>query len=395
MEVKNYKRILVVGAGRGQIGLLREARNLGYYTIAASPDGDYPGFKLADEKYIADIRDVDAIARAAVELKADGVVSAGFDLPLPAIGAANEAAGLAGVNRHTAELSSNKLMMKRAFMNEGVKTARFIKAESSADAAQALSELNMPLITKPVDLGGSRGINIVFDESKLEAAIEDTLKATREDYCIVEEYIDGYEVSATAFVANGKVQFVLPMGDVRYGDNDEIPVGHYVPLDCGDEVNRRVEEQVELAIKAIGLDDCAVNADLMIMDGEAYVLELTGRLGANAIPEITSAYYGRDIHEFIVEAAIGNYEPIESFDFSPATDQVVYAQMLLSEKEGILESETLNDENCEEWFFLKKGDHVNKFKSPKDCIGQVVVIEKTKADCMNKVEQLLKKIIVK
>lgn len=394
MEVKNNKRVLVLGAGRGQIGLIKAAKRLGYHSIVASIDGDYPGFVLADEKYIVNIADSEGVSRAAAELKVDGVVTAGMDLSLPALGRTCEDNGLPGLTATTAELSSNKLKMKEAFMAGGVLTARFVKAAAADDVSRALIELNMPLIVKPVDMGGSRGINIVFEEAELQNAFERTMSVTRQDYCIIEEYIDGYEVSATAFVAGGDVKFVLPMGDVRYGDNDEMPIGHYVPLDCGNDVNENIVEQVELAIKAIGIDNCAVNADLMIMNGMAYVLELTGRLGANAIPEITSAYYGRDIHEFIVEAAVGNVDVINEFDFKPAINKVVYAQMLVSDRPGTLRTVTLGDENCDEWFFLKKGDSVNAYRNPKDCIGQVVVIENTKEECEKHVGKLLEKIVI-
>lgn len=393
MEI-NKKRILVLGAGRGQIGLINAAHELGYEAIAASIDGDYPGFKIADEKCIVDISNAKAVARAAKSLNIDGVVTAGMDLPLPALGAACEDCRLAGLNRKTAQLSANKLLMKDAFMKSGVKTARFIKASNSEEAIKATELLRLPLIVKPVDLGGSRGINIVFKEEELEDAFRNTMSATKKDYCIIEEYIDGYEVSATSMIVDGEVLFVLPMGDVRYGENDEIPVGHYVPLDCSSSINNEIKEQVVQAIKSLGIDNCAVNADLMIMNNEAYVLELTGRLGANAIPELTSMYYGVDIHKLIVETSVGKFEEVKKFEFEDKDDKVWYGQMLFSEKTGVLGKSTLGEAECEEWFFKNKGDKVNRFKNPGDCIGQVVFEGRNKIECENKAQELLNKVVV-
>ena len=290
-------KIMILGAGRGQIGLFRAASRLGFETVAVTPKGDYPGLKLADQALYADIKDTEAVAAFAENEDVCGIVTAGMDAGLSAIGETCDRCGLAGFSRQSAEMSSNKLLMKEAFEKYGVRTARFRRISSEEELDRIPDEMQLPLITKAVDLGGSRGINIVLNEGQLKDAFHDTMAATRQDYCIIEEYIDGYECSATAFVCDGDVRFVLPTGDLRYGENDEIPIGHYVPFEGPEEVLRQIREQVELAIQAIGLGTCAVNADLMIRDGQVYVLELAGRLGANCIPELTSLYYGIDIYD--------------------------------------------------------------------------------------------------
>lgn len=386
------KKVLVLGAGRGQVGLIKAAHNLGYKAIVASIPGDYPGFSIADEVYDVDLRDAEAVAELAGRLKVDGVVAAGADLALPALGAACEDNSLPGLSRAAARTSSDKSLMKAAFAENGVRTARHIVAYSEEDAVRATKDLNMPVIVKAIDLGGSRGINIVFGEDEITDAFRNTMSVTHADHCVIEEYIDGYEVSATAMVAGGETLFVLPMGDVRYGANDEIPVGHYVPLDVDPDICEDIITQVRLAINAIGLDNCAVNADLMILDRKAYVLELTGRLGANAIPEITNEYYGLDIHELIVEAALGNADRIKQHDFSSHSDKVCYAQMLISEKGGTLLSTEIDDDACDAWFFKRKGDRIDPFRSPHDCVGQVVVTGDTIEECRDHVQRILNKL---
>lgn len=386
------KKVLVLGAGRGQVGLIRAAHNLGHEAIVVSIPGDYPGFAMADKIVYADLRDPDAVSKVAKEVGADGAVVAGADLALPALGAVCEDNGLRGPDRKTASASSDKSFMKEAFVKHGVRTARHFVAYTLEEAKKAPELIRMPVVVKAIDLGGSRGVNIVFNEEDIEAAYRDTMSVTRADHCVIEEYIDGYEVSATAMVAGGEVLCVLPMGDLRYGENDEIPVGHYVPLECGPEICDDIDKQVRAAIKAIGLDDCAINADLMIMDGKAYMLELTGRLGANAIPEITSAYYGHDIHEDIVLAALGEYDRLRQIDYSVHTDKVVYGQMMLSETGGTLESTDIDDDNCDAWFFKKQGDVISPFKSPHDCVGQVVVVDDTMEECEQHVDRILKQL---
>ena len=387
------KTVLVLGAGRGQVGLINAAHALGHRAVVVSIPGDYPGFRIADETVEADLKDAETVANIAKELSVDGVVAAGADLALPALGMACELNGLPGLNISSSKLSSDKSLMKEAFVANGVNTARHITARKQEDALEALKQLRLPLIVKPVDLGGSRGINIVFEAKDMADAYRNTMESTSVDYCVIEEYIEGYEVSATALVAGGEILFVLPTGDVRYGENDEFPVGHYVPLDCEQDVLDKMDEQVRKAIKALRLDNCAVNADLIIREGEVYVLELTGRLGSNAMPELTSHYYGEDIHKFIVEIALGNIDYARRFNFSPATDKMWYAQMLLSEKSGVLKKGSVDDD-CEILFFIKEGQKVSPFRNLRDCIGQVVVSGDTKKDCEMQVDHILKSLIV-
>lgn len=399
------KKILILGAGRGQVGLIKAVKKLGYHSIVVSIEGDYPGFKIADEIVIEDVRNGEKIAEIAEKYDVDGICTAGTDMPLAALGVACEKNCLHGLNKETAKSSSNKMFMKDAFLEGNVSTAKYSKIFAKSDIDEALDKVGLPAIFKPVDLGGSRGINIIFDKSEAEAAYESTMLSTREEYCLLEEYIDGYEISATSAVANGKVLFVLPTADVRYGENDEIPVGHYVPLACDKDIYEQIKTEVEKSIKALDLEDCVVNADLMVKDGKVYILELTGRLGANAIPEITSAYYGFDIHELILEICVGNYENVEKYrknyiekmeqeEKESPMQKICFGQMIYSEKAGILAKDSLDAAGCDEWFFKGVGDPVNKFKNPGDCIGQIVTVGKSIEECQKRIEKALEKLEV-
>ncbi len=388
------KKILILGAGRGQIGLYQACSRLGYESIAVSIDGDYPGFEYADKVCITDIKDKEGVARLGAEIGADGIVTACMDAGLPALGYACEQLSLKGPGSRSAEVSSNKWLMKDAFIKYGVNTAKYVKIKCSDELKEAAEELGLPVIIKPVDLGGSRGINIVFSEEELTDKFEDTMSATKEDYCIVEEYIDGYEFSATSFVADGEVLFVLPTGDLRYGENDEIPVGHYVPFECDDEMRLQVEENVRRAIEAIGLDDCAVNVDIMAKDGKPYILELTGRLGANAIPEITSEYYGSDIYELIVRTSVGDYSIAGEFRETD-DERICYGRMLLSEEAGEVVWDDAAAAESNVCMFVKNGSHVNRFRNPGDCLGQIVITGNTLDECAEKTNQIIEDIKLK
>ena len=371
------KKVMILGAGRGQVGLYKAAKKLGYEAIAVSIDGDYPAFPLADRIYYLNLYDAEGIARLAEEIGADGVVTACLEIGLPAVGAACDRNHLPGISYQTALTSTDKLLMKEALMKGGVRTARFCRVASEKDLEKAKSELDFPLITKAVDLSGTRGIHIAFQEEDLLPCYRRTMEATGKDYCVVEEYLEGYECSATSMIADGKVVFVLPTGDLRYGENDEVPIGHYLPYEDSGDILQQIEEEVTKAIYAIGLDNCAVNVDIMICRGKAYILELTGRIGANCMPELTSIYYGFDIHEMIVETSVGNFGMAETFRERPVPGTACIGKMILSEKEGKIRKISIDEPDPEHveqiWMFASEGSEIRKFTNPKDCIGQIIV----------------------
>ena len=104
------------------------------------------------------------------------------------------------------------------------------------------------------------------------------MQLTKRSCCIVEEFIEGWEFGAQAFVYRGEVLFVMPHGDETFVSHTAVPVGHYVPLECSRDVQRQTEEVLRKAIRAIGLNNCAVNADLILRDNKVYVIEITGRV---------------------------------------------------------------------------------------------------------------------
>ena len=390
------KNILVLGAGRGQVGLYKAAKEMGHRSVAVSIPGNYPGFALADEIDYTDITDAGAVLEAARRHKADAIVTACVDITVPALAYACDNLGLCGLSYEAAIVCTNKMLMKKAFENCGVQTARFIELMPGDDADAKCAHLNYPLIVKAVDLAGSKGINIVMKGESLSDAVSRTMSETHKDYCIVEEYLDGYEFSATAFVADGKVLFILPTGDVRYGENDEIPAGHYLPFEADPSVIDDTMKQMEGGIKALGLDNCAVNADLMLLDGKVYILEMTGRMGANCMPELSSIYIGYDIYRMIIETALGERSFIHEITEDKRPCRPCFAQMVVSEQAGTLKDITIDDDcNADVLMFSKPGDIIRKFACTNDCVGQVITQAETLECARQKADDAIKHIHLK
>lgn len=378
------KKLLIIGADRTQVPLVRAARELGCESYVVSIDGDYPALKIADHAVIQNIKDAEGVADAAERLHADGVVTSCLNMALPAVGAACDRCGLPGLSSKAAEASINKLRMKEMLAAEGVQTARYVKVSDEEALPAAIAEIGLPLVIKAVDLSASRGVNIVFSAEEAAGAFRRTMEETSEDYCIIEEYLSGHECSATAMVIDGTVVFVLPTGDLRYGENDELPVGHYVPYEDEPDILEQIDREVRKSIRALGITNSAINVDIMISGGKAYILELAGRFGGNAMIDLTTIYYGTDMYELLVKMATGRHEEILRIPFDSIPHTPAIARMLFSEKSGKLRKISLGEApyiHPLSGIFVKEGDEVHAFTGPKDYLGQLIVTGTDIQDC--------------
>lgn len=372
------KKIMILGAGIYQVPLIQRAKKLGIYAIVVSIPGNYPGFALADKIYYENTTDWEAILKIAREEKIDGIVTAGTDVAVITIGKVCDEMGLCGLSYEGAQVATNKLKMKEVYELHDVRTAKYRKiAFDDPQMYEKIDELTLPVIFKAVDSSGSRGITRTNTKEEFAEAIALAKKYTRQDYFIVEEFIEGEEFGAQAFVYNGKVQFILPHGDYVYQGDTGVPIGHFAPYNLSPEIIVDAKHQLEMAIEAMGLDNCAINADFILKDNQTYVLEIGGRSGATCLAELTSIYYGFDYYEKILLAALG--EKDLSFESDLAVPNA--SHLLMSGRDGVIKSITNENEPNPDIYEIQfdygVGEKVSKFRIGPHRIGHVVTKGKT------------------
>ena len=392
------KKILILGAGIYQVPLIETAKRLGLYTIVASIPGNYPGFDLADKVYYENTTDYRKILAIARREKIDGIITTGTDVAVITIGRVCDTLGLPGLSAHSAEIATDKLKMKTCYEKYGVRTARFRRISfDDADYALKVAELQLPVMFKSVDSSGSRGIVKVNEPSEFEAARNTVLENTRSEYFVVEEYLEGEEFGAQAFVKDGEIQFILPHGDYVFKGDTGVPVGHFAPYHLAPDVLKDTKEQLRLAIRAMELDNCAINADFIMCDGKTYVLEIGGRSGATCLAELVSIYYGYNYYEKILHTALGDEVDFRASDGSMPEDckGVPNASMLLmSDRDGVIVSQTSRNpaddpDIVDIQFDHVPGDAVHKFHVGPHRIGHVITKGETLDAAVDKLHDAL------
>lgn len=379
-------KIMILGAGIYQVPLIETAKKMGLYTIVVSIPGNYPGFEIADQVYYENTVDEEKILEIAKKERIKGIVTTGTDVCVKTIGRVCDAMGLNGLSYEASKVAVDKMLMKSRYEEFGVRTARFRQVSfDEPDMKKAVRDLEFPLIFKSVDSSGSRGIIRVDSFDEFASAAAYVRENTRKDYFLIEEFIEGEEFGAQAFVYDGNVSFILPHGDYVYHGDTGVPIGHYAPYNLSEEVIDDAKIQLRRAVKAMGLDNCAINADFILKDGKTYVLELGGRCGATCLAELVSIYYGFDYYEKIIRTAMDE-DPDFSFK-KPYTPNA--SHLLMSDRDGVIRSmedrNEPNDNICEVHFDYKPGDTVHKFHVGPDRIGHVI----TKGETLEEAQKLL------
>lgn len=391
------RKLLVLGASYSQKELIRSAKKMGVKTIVASLPGGV-ALSEADEVQYVDITNPSAVLRVAQENQVNGIATCCMDTGIISLGHVCEKMELPGLSEASGIMSKNKALMKEAFEKHGVNTARFRRVSDFNNLEKALNELQLPLIIKAIDLQGGRGIYVCRTNGEVRESFRKVMEDSKESFCIIEEFIEGYEFGAASFVYNGGILYVLPHNDELYTtNNSSVPIGHSMPFAGDNTLISKIFEQTLLAIKATGLNNCAVNVDLIAKGDEVYVIELTGRLGATCLPELISTYYGIDIFQMIIATALGD-DPTKIFSRRRPTPQPCMARVLYSEQSGVVKSISNNNKDhagvVDISYNVSPGSSVNKFTVGGDRIGQVVVKGNDLNECRKLIDEVISNIVI-
>jgi len=280
------KTVLIVSGGIEAADAARRAKELGYYVVVSDRDPEAPGFAFADSCLIADVYSPTETAAAAERYhrkirKIDGVICVAADAPVTAATVCQRL-GIKGLPLHAAETACDKLAMKRRFSEAGVPVPWFAAVETPQALQRIAIERGNNLVIKPVDSRGSRGVQRIAHVADLTKAFMLAREHSPTDRVMVEEYLEGPQVSTESIVVDGKC-FTPGFSDRNYEYLDRyapffIENGGDLPSQLSDEVQFKVRDVVAKAAKALGIVDGTVKGDIVVHDGQPYVIELAARL---------------------------------------------------------------------------------------------------------------------
>jgi biotin carboxylase len=294
-------RLLVLGAGPAQLGLLEAARARGLWVAAVDRDPAAPGFRLADRRCILSTEDEPAIERLVGALGVDGLIAPGTDWPVGVGARIAERAGLPHpISPQTAALVTNKLRQRERLHEAGVPQPRWWVV----GGAEAAPDAPVPVVVKAPDRQGQKGLTFVEDASELAAALETARTASRGGLALVEELVDGPEVTVVGFSAEGKfTPLVVTDRVVAAPPAFGVALAHVWPSLVSD--TAQVSDTVARALHALDVRDGPSYTQLRIAKDGPRVIEVAARLGGGHDAELAQAVTGVDLNGLAIDAALG------------------------------------------------------------------------------------------
>ena len=290
-------RLLVLGAGPAQLGLLEAARARGdVHVIAVDRDPGAPGFPFADERAVLSSEDEEGVDRLARARGIDGIVSPGADWPVGIAARVAERIGLPHpIDARTGAVATSKTRQREAFAEAGVPHARAIDPRDPA--------VELPAVVKAPDRQGQRGLALVRSRAELEPALAAARSESRSGAVLVEQLVEGPELTVNGFSVAGRfvpltVTDRLTAEPPAFG----VALAHVWPSAHDTD---EAADAARAAVEAVGIREGPSYTQVRLGVAGPVVMEVAARLGGGHDAELCEAATGVDLNGLAIEAALG------------------------------------------------------------------------------------------
>ena len=298
-------KIAIIGAALFQEPVIAKAREMGIETHVFAWKTGTIGETMADYFYPISIRERDEILEKCREIGVDGIVSIASDLAMETVNYVAEKMGLPGNTMEATDISTNKHLMREAFEANGDPSPRSILVDENTDIDAI--DLEYPMIVKPTDRSGSRGVHKVENIHQLRNAIAKAREYSFEDKAVVEEFVDGDEYSVEYLSCEGKHYFLSVTQKLTTGAPFFIETGHREPAPISDEKVEQIKKVSEHALDTLKLKYGADHIEVKINSrGQVKLIEIGGRMGGDFIgSDLVELSTGYDYVKAVIQIALG------------------------------------------------------------------------------------------
>lgn len=374
------KKILLLGGSTQQIPAIEYANKAGYYTVLCDYLPDNPGQKYANKFYCVSTTDKEAVLKVAEKEKIDGIVAYASDPAAPTAAYVAEKLGLPTNPYNSVELLTNKDKYRLFLENNNFCTPKAKGYTSIEDAKKEIGFFKLPVIIKPVDSSGSKGVSKVETVNDLEQKLQYALSFSRRKKVIIEEFVEmhGYQIAGDGFSVNGKLIFRCFANDHfnSKGLNPFVPISASFPYNMPKRIHDKIHTEIQRLFDLLNLKTGAYNFDARIdKDENIYLMEIGPRNGGNFIPQVIKYATGVDMIEYTIKAAMG--EDCNDIKISEPKGYWSY-YAVHSLKSGILKEIKIKEEVkknniVESHMNYKIGDKVPAFVGANGSLGVLIM----------------------
>ena len=377
--MNSQKKIMLLGGIHYLLPVIKAAHEQGYYVITADYLPDNVAHQYSDEYCNVNIIDKEAVLQAAKALNIDGIISFGVDPGVVSAAYVQEQMGLPQMGPYeSVRILQNKDLF-RAFLKEHGFNVPNARSYTSKDIALSDTDwFSYPMIVKPTDSAGSKGVTRIDSLEEYEDAVDYAFEKSISGTIIVEEFIDkvGCSSDTDSFLLNGELKFVS-FNAQRFDENAANP---YTPAAYSwpstfAEHEEYLRSELQRLLSLLNMKTSVFNIETRVAsNGKPYIMECTPRGGGNRLCEMLRYATGVDLITAQVRAAVG--DSVEDVEQQPYNGH--WAEIILhADKDGIFSHlEIASDfpaKVIERDLWIKKGDHVTAFHGANNAIGTLVL----------------------
>lgn len=374
------KKLMLLGGMRYLVPVIEAAHKLGVYVITCDYLPNNIAHKYSDEYCNVSILEKDKVLEKAKELKIDGILSFACDPGVVTAAYVAEKMGLPSSGPYeSVEILQNKGKFRK-FLTEN--NFNVPVAKQYTDIETALNDIEMfnwPVIVKPTDSAGSKGVTKVEEKDKLKDAINYALKFSHSNEFIIEDFLEkiGDSSDCDSFSIDGKLKFVS-FSAQKFDENCEnpyTPAAFTWPASISKEHQEELTNEIQRLLKLLDMKNSIYNIETReCTNGKAYIMECSPRGGGNRLAEMIRYMTGVDMITNIVKSALGmELDVIEQKELKDNWAEII----LHSEKEGTFEklwiSEEISSNIVENDLWIETGTHVGGFSGANESIGTMVL----------------------
>lgn len=371
------KKLMLLGGLRYLLPIIEEAHKLGAYVITADYLPNNIAHKYSDEYCNVSIIDKDAVLREARKLNIDGILSHAVDPGVVSAAYVAEQMGLPfQCSYRSACILQDKHLFRKFLSDNGFNCPNAKGYNNIEEALNDVNYFNWPVIVKPVDSAGSKGVTRVDDKSKLKEAIEFALSESHNGYFIIEDFLEkqGFSAGSESFVVDGKLLY-NGFYD-QYFDKNAInpytPSAEVWPSIMEQKYQEEIKSELQRLFTLLGVTTGLFNVECRVCtNGKAYLMEVSPRAGGNRLAEMLN--YAADVNINAAETRKALGLSIE--DMHEPNYKGHFAILVLhSDKEGVFQSVDIDpnfkkEHIIEEEIRLNKGDKVSSFSGANAALG--------------------------
>ena len=300
------KKLMIVGASVLQLPAILKAKEMGLRVAVVDFNPQAIGIPYADEYYNASTMDEDAVLAAAEDYHPDGIMTLATDMPMRGVAKTSDKLHLHSINYETAVKATDKYDMIKAFKEHDVPSPWYFVVDTLEELKAHETDVTFPCIIKPTDNAGSHGVAKVYSFQELIDNYDYAHSCSRHGKVIVEEFLDGPEVSVEVMVVNGKVNILQITDKITTEAPHFVEMGHTQPSRLPEETQEAIRQVATMACLAIGIDKGPAHVEMKITKQGPKMIELGARMGGdNITTHLVPLSTGIDMVGSTIKVALG------------------------------------------------------------------------------------------